>query len=298
MITVFGRPLRGPSALTRLVLLAMLSAGLMLLDHRSSHLKQIRAGLMVVVQPFQAVVAIPISLYQGLLELFSSSGSLREERDELIAEREQLMQRLQQLEALEAENAQLRAMLGSAKRVAERALTAELVNVGLEPFSRRLLLRRGDEDGAYTGQPVIDAHGIFGQLTQVGPQMSTVTLITDPGHAVPVLNQRSGLRAMVFGAGDSDSLSVPYLTAVSDIKEGDLLVSSGLGGTFPAGYPVAYVTRIENDPSEGFLRVEARPAARLNHGKQVLLIWPGQKSAAVATTERPAAEKPTPEPKR
>lgn len=292
MITVFGKPLRGPSALTRLVLLSTLSAGLMLLDHQSNHLKDIRAGLMVLAYPFQLIAGIPVSLYHGVSDTFSSGKTLREERDELAAEREQLLARLQQFEALDAENAQLRAMLGSAKRVANRALAAELANASLEPFSRRLLVRRGEHDGAYTGQPVIDAYGVVGQLTQVGPDMSTVTLITDPGHAVPVLNQRSGLRAMVFGSGEHDSLTVPYLTAVSDIKVDDLLISSGLGGTFPAGYPVAVVTHIEHDPSEGFLRISARPAAQLNHGKQVLLIWPGQASIETATRSNTKGAKP------
>lgn len=285
MITVYGKSLRGPSALTRLVVLGALAAGMMMLDHRSNHLKDIRAGLMVIAYPFQWVVGLPVSLYDGVTDIFTTSNTLRGERDQLSTHNEELQVQLQQFEALEAENERLRAMLGSAKRVANRVLAADLANVSLEPFSRRLLIERGERDGAYPGQPVIDAHGIVGQLTQVGPHVSAVTLITDPGHAVPVLNQRSGLRAMVFGSGSHDELNVPYLTPVADIKEGDVLVSSGLGGTFPADYPVAIVTHIENDPSEGFLRISARPAAQLNHGKQVLLIWPGQPSDAKAAVK-------------
>lgn len=155
--------------------------------------------------------------------------------------------------------------------------------MSLEPFSRRLLVRRGSNDGVYVGQPVIDAYGIVGQVTHVAPHVSTVTLITDPSHAIPVLDNRSGLRAMVFGSGDQEALNVPYLSGVADIKEGDLLVSSGMGGTFPAGYPVAVVTEVEHNPSEGFLTVRARPAARLNHGKQVLLIWPERTAPAGAS---------------
>lgn len=294
MITVYGKSLRGPSALTRLVLLGALSAGLMMLDHRSNHLKDIRSGLMVITYPFQWVVSLPVVMYDNVADLFTSGNTLRAERDKLTTANEQLQVRLQQFEALEAENERLRAMLGSAKRVANRALAADLVNVSLEPFSRRLLIERGEHDGVYAGQPVIDAHGVVGQLTQVGPNVSAVTLITDPGHAVPVLNQRSGLRAMVFGSGDHDELNVPYLTPVADVKEGDVFVSSGLGGTFPADYPVAVVTHVENDPSEGFLRVSARPAAQLNHGKQVLLIWPGQTNTADAKagTAKPAPKTP------
>ncbi len=274
MLTVFGKPLRGPSALTRFVLLALLSAGLMMLDHRGQQLERVRAALMVLVYPLQVVASFPAALYHGAVELITSDQALREENERLKSEQKQLLARLQQFEALELENERLRAMLGAGARVAGRTVVAELVEVSLEPFSRRLLIRRGQRDGVYVGQPVIDAYGIVGQVTQVAPHVSTVTLITDPSHVIPVLNNRSGLRAMVFGSGDQDTLNVPYLSPIADIKEGDLLVSSGMGGTFPPGYPVAVVTEVENDPSEGFLTVRARPAARLNHGKQVLLIAP------------------------
>jgi rod shape-determining protein MreC len=170
-------------------------------------------------------------------------------------------------------------MLGSATRVAERALAAELIEISQEPFARKIVIARGEHDGAFVGQPVIDAHGVMGQVTQALSAQSRVTLITDPGHAVPVLVNRNGLRALVFGTGNPDKVNVPYLTAAADIREGDLLVSSGMGGTFPAGYPVATVSRIVNDPNEPFLEIDARPVARLNHSKQVLLIWPGAKAA-------------------
>ena len=166
-------------------------------------------------------------------------------------------------------------MLGSAAQVADKALAAELVEVSSEPFTRKIVVAKGSRDGVYVGQSVIDAHGIMGQVTQVASEVSRVTLITDAGHAIPVLDNRSGLRMLVFGTGDPDTLKVPYLTSASDIKEGDLLVSSGMGGTFPPGYPVAQVIKIVNDPNEAFLAISATPAAQLNHGKQVMLIWRG-----------------------
>lgn len=285
MITVFGKPLRGPSPLTRLVLLAALSAGIMLLDHHTQQLVRIRSALMTILYPVQVVSGIPLALYHGAVDLFTTDKDLKARNETLETERTQMLVRLQQFEALEAENARLQAMLGAAARVANRALAAELIEVSLEPFSRRLLIRRGTNDGVYVGQPVIDAYGIVGQVTKVSSDLSTVTLITDPSHAIPVLDSRSGLRAVVFGSGDQDSVTVPYLSAVADIKEGDLLVSSGMGGTFPAGYPVAVVTKIENDPSESFLDVRARPAAQINHGKQVLLIWPGQAATPPAVAK-------------
>lgn len=280
MITVFGKPLRGPSPLTRLVLLGLLSAGLMMFDHQGEQVGRIRAGLMVVLYPVQVVAGLPVMLYHGLVDVLTTDKDVKDENEHLEAERVQLLARLQQYESLEAENERLRAMLGAARRVSDRALTAEILEVSAEPFSRRLFIRRGSSDEVYVGQPVIDAYGIVGQVTKmVASYQSVITLITDPSHVIPVLNNRSGLRAMIFGSGDQDSLTVPYLSAVADIKEGDLLVSSGMGGTFPAGYPVAVVTKIENNPGESFLQVRARPAAQLNHGKQVLLIWPGQAAA-------------------
>jgi rod shape-determining protein MreC len=285
MITVFGKPLRGPTPLSRLVLLAGLSAALMWFDHQGQHLQQLRNRLTILVRPFQVVAEIPGRAYQGVANVFRSDETVLAEREQLLAERERLLTRLQQFESLEAENARLRALLDSAARVANRAVAADLVEAGTEPFSRRLLIRRGERHGVYQGQPVIDAHGVVGQITRVGTYLSTVTLITDPGHAVPVINQRSGLRAFVFGSGDQGHLNVPFLNKLSDIQEGDLLVSSGMGGTFPPDYPVAYVTKVEDDPNEGFLKIEARPAAQLDHGKQVMLIWPGSLPGAPQTAK-------------
>jgi len=277
MITAFGKSFQGPSVLTRFVLLALLSAALMIFDHRGQQLHQLRAALMVVVYPIQVVAAVPAEIYNGLVGAFATEAQLKTRNRALEAERDELLSRVQQFEAMVRENDRLRTMLGAASRVADRVLVAELMEVSLEPFSRRLLIRRGARDGVYVGQPAIDAYGIVGQVTQVAPYVSTVTLITDPSHAIPVLDNRSGLRTVAFGSGDQDELTVPYLSRVADIKEGDLLVSSGMGGTFPAGYPVATVTSITNDPGESFLRIRARPAAQLNHGKQVLLVQSAQK---------------------
>lgn len=276
MITAFGKSFRGPSPLTRFVLLALLSAALMIFDHRGQYLQRLRAALMVVVYPIQVAASVPVELYHGLVDAFTSDDELKERNARLETEREQLLARLQRFDAVERENERLRTMLSAASRVANRVLVADLMEVSLEPFSRRLLIRRGSRDGVYIGQPAIDAFGIVGQVTQVSPVVSTVTLITDPSHAIPVIDNRSGLRTVVFGTGDEDALSVPYLSGVADIKEGDLLVSSGMGGVFPSGYPVATVTKITNDPSESFLQIQARPAARLNHGKQIMLIEQSQ----------------------
>ncbi len=275
MINVFGRAVGAPSNFTRLILLSALSVALMFLDHRGHHLEKIRAALNVLAYPIQLIAAAPAYVGGGVADFFTTRDALRQDNEKLLAERQALNARLQQFEALEEENARLRRMLGSAALVADKAIAAELVEVSTEPFTRKLVVAKGSRDGVYVGQSVIDAHGIMGQVTQVATNVSRVTLITDAGHAIPVLDNRSGLRMLVFGTGDPDSLKVPYLTSASDIKEGDLLVSSGMGGTFPPGYPVAQVDKIVNDPNEAFLAIAAKPAAQLNHGKQVMLIWRG-----------------------
>ena len=275
MINVFGRSIWAPSHLTRLVLLSILSVALMMLDHRGHHLEKIRAGLNALAYPIQLIASTPAYVGRSIADLFTTRGTLREDNEKLLAERQALLAKLQQFDALEQENQRLRNMLVSAALVADKAIAAELVEVSAEPFTRKVVVAKGSQDGVYVGQSVIDAHGIMGQVTQVAGRVSRVTLITDAGHAIPVLNNRSGLRALVFGTGNPDTVKVPYLTANADIKEGDLLVSSGMGGTFPPGYPVARVVKIVNDPNESFLAITAKPAAQLNHGKQVLLIWRG-----------------------
>ncbi len=254
----------------------------MVADHKGHHLERIRGTLTVALYPLQALAGVPSAIGSGVAGFFTSKRTLEDTNTTLRAEHTLLNARLQQFEALEQENSRLRQMLGSAARVAERALAAELLEVSPEPFTRKILIAKGARDGAYVGQSVIDAHGIMGQVTQVFGNQSRVTLITDPGHAIPVLVNRNGLRALVFGTGHPDTLKLPYLTSAADIREGDLLISSGMGGTFPAGYPVASVTKITNDPDEAFLAITARPVAQLNHSKQVLLIWSGATKSAEA----------------
>lgn len=286
MIRVFGREVRVPSHLARLIFFALLSLVLMVQDHRGRQLEKIRAGLSLLAEPVLVMAALPARIGGGVLGWFTSSSTLREQNEKLRDERQILQVQLQQYEALEQENRRLRGMLGSAARVADRAIIAEVMEANPEPFTRKIIVSKGSRDGVFVSQPVIDASGIMGQVTQVAWDHARATLLTDPGHAIPVLVVRSGLRAMVLGTGDQDQLRIPYLTAIADIREGDVLVSSGMGGTFPAGYPVAQVTRIVNDPNESFLAITARPAARIGHGTQALLIWPGTKPLKPGSVSR------------
>lgn len=291
MITVLGWSVRAPSQLTRLVLLTLLAGMLMALDHRGQQLEKIRSALTALATPVHVLAAVPSRVGGTVWDFFTASQSLREEIVTLRDEREQLRARLQPFEALEAENDRLRGLLGSAQRMAVKALAADLIEVAPEPYTRKIILSRGSRDGVYVGQPVIDAHGVMGQVTQVAANLARVTLITDPGHAIPVVVNRNGLRALVFGTGLSDTLDVPYLTANADIRKGDLLVSSGLGGGFPAGYPVAEVVHIVNDPNESFLEITVKAAAHLNHSRRALLIWPG--GSATPRAEPGKAANPT-----
>ncbi len=290
MLQISGWQLRTPSNLTRFVLLALLSVGLMLLDARGHHLQNIRKGLTVLFVPIQIVAAIPVRVGGAVIDFFRGDEGLRQEAERLHREQPILLARLQKYEAIEAENAHLRELLGTSALVAERAVVAELLEVASEPYRHAVIIAKGAKDGLYLGQPVIDTYGIRGQVSEVGILQSTAILITDPSHAIPVQVNRNGLRAVAFGTGTPDSVSIRYLTASADIKEGDLLVSSGIGGGFPFGYPVAKVKKILNDPNESFLDISATPVAQLSHNKEVLLIWPA-KTVMPVDTKKPAGIK-------
>lgn len=303
MLQISGWQIRVPSNLTRFVLLALLSVGLMLLDARGHHLQKIRAGLTLLFAPIQLVAAVPVRVGGAIMDFVHGDETLRAEAERLRSEQPILLARLQRYEALEAENAHLRQLLGTSALVAERAVVAELLEVASEPFRRTVVIAKGEKDGLYLGQPVIDAYGIRGQVSEVGVLQSTAILITDPGHAVPVQVNRNGLRAIAFGTGAPDTVSIRYLTASSDIKPGDLLVSSGIGGGFPFGYPVAKVKKIVNDPNESFLDIIATPMAQLSHNREVLLVWPTKSMLPVevkkpAEIKKPVQQKKPVEPKK
>jgi rod shape-determining protein MreC len=167
--------------------------------------------------------------------------------------------------------------LSASDKSGHDVLLGELIEVSLEPFTHRVVVNRGSDTGVYVGQPVIDSEGIMGQVTGVSPSTSAITLVTDAGHAIPVQVRRNGLRAIVYGVGQANRLSVPYLPPQADIRRGDMLVTSGLGGRFPVGHPVAEVSHVLADANEPFLAIDAEPAAHLEYAKNVLLVWPDSK---------------------
>ncbi len=257
----------------RLVLLIVLSIGLMLIDQRSDSVRIMRSGLSLLVKPVQDVASVP-SVFGEWFNLFSKSRlELYEEKERLRAENLELQARLQKLESIENENTRLSELLSASQAVAERVVLAKMVEVSLEPFTHKILINRGREDGVYEGQPVIDTYGVMGQVTHATLFRSAVTLITDPGHAIPVQVRRNGLRAIVYGSGSTGKLDIPFIGRQANIRQGDILVTSGMGGRFPAGYPVAEITEVIKDANEPFLGITAKPVAQLDHSKEVLLIW-------------------------
>ncbi|NOX77138.1 MAG: rod shape-determining protein MreC [Gammaproteobacteria bacterium] len=266
--------LQGPSATTRLVALAILSVALMAIDHRQHRLEDIRAGLSVLIYPLQYMVDLPVSASSWIGENLSSRETLLEENARFKMQQTLFKAQLQKLLALKMENARLRELLQSPRKISEHVLIGELLAVDLEPFTRQIVINKGSRDQVFMGQPVVDADGAFGQIVHLGPWSSTAMLITDANHAIPVQVNRNGLRAIALGTGAPDSLSIPYLPMSADILVGDLLTTSGLGGRFPPGYPVAKVTQVDKNPTLPYATISAQPTAQLERAREVLLVWP------------------------
>jgi len=248
----------------------------MVLDHRFDALKQVRAGLSVALYPVQYAVNFPVTAGEWMGESFATRENLLADLSRLNTQQTILNARLLKMAALEQENLRLRSLLDSSYKVGDKVLIGELMAVNLEPFSREFLINRGSRHGVYDGQPILDSHGVLGQITRAEPLSSHAMLITDPNHAIPVAINRNNLRAIAYGTGSPNSLDLPHFPANADIQVGDLLVSTGLGGVFPRGYPVAEITQITHDPSQPFSEVSARPVAQLQRSREVLMVWPNR----------------------
>jgi rod shape-determining protein MreC len=256
----------------RFLLLAIVCIALMMLDRRDQHLVRVRQALSVAVYPVRVAVDLPFRTWHSLSDTFAARDALIAENQQFRSERLETEGRLQRLEALEAENERLRQLLESTQRVGSRTLVAEILSVDLDPYRQRFDLNRGFANGALVGQALIDAQGVVGQIVRVGPFTSEAILITDADHAVPVSVNRNGLRTIAVGTGDSSRLRLPYLTNNADIVVGDLLVSSGLGGVFPPGYPVGRVLEVRLRTDQSFAEVIAEPASALDREREVLLV--------------------------
>lgn len=263
---------RGPGLGLQSALLILLATATLAVDHRSDTLDPVRAVIARALTPIVWVSRLP--------QAFSDLGQLTKGRETLFAEnellREQLLElqaRSTKLQAIEAENQRLRELLSSSEQVEDQVLVAEILSTNQDPYRHQIVLNRGAEDGVYRGQAIIDAHGVLGQVMRVLPDRSVGLLITDPDHGIPVEVNRTGLQTVALGRGDGQSLSLPFLPGNSDIRVGDLLVSSALGSRFPPGYPVGEVAELRYQPGEHFMEALAYPSARINRGRQVLLVW-------------------------
>ncbi|WP_281346829.1 rod shape-determining protein MreC [Thermochromatium tepidum] len=263
----------GPSLNARVILAILMALGLLVADHRQHHLELLRTALSLLTYPLQLAADRPSQLFREARERLASQDRLRDENSELHRENLLLKARLQQFEALEAENARLRELLGSSLDVGERVLIAEIMAVELAPYRQQVLLNKGTNAGVFVGQPVLDANAVMGQVIRVNPFSSVVLLITDSDHALPVEVNRNGLRTIAAGTGPNHDLELLYIPKNADIQVGDLLVTSGMDGRFPPGYPVARVKTVRQDPDNPFTTVLAEPTARLDRSREVLLVW-------------------------
>jgi rod shape-determining protein MreC len=288
-----SRPIigRGPLLGARFFFLAIISIAIMVLDHRAGYLDTARLWMSTAVHPLSAFVDAPHSLWNWLTSSFADRNRLRAENAELTEELRLARIKLLQHESLVEENRRLRELRTASAGIGERNLIAEIMHVTVDAFRHRLRINKGAVDGVYEGQPVLDAFGIVGQVDRLEKRSAQIILITDAEHATPVLVNRNGIRTIAMGTGSLTTLSLPFMTVESDIRVGDLLVSSGLDGVFPAGYPVATVSKVERDPTETFATVEAKPLAQLDRDREILLLWPERNEAAddaAPRTEEPA----------
>jgi len=265
-----------------LLLAVLLSLGLMVADHRFHHLDALRSALTVLVYPVLYAANLPASLSSKVRERLANEAQLRAENAALHRDNLMLRGRLQQFDALEAENRRLRDLLGSTFKIGDRVLVAELLGVSLNPYRHQIVIDKGSASGVYVGQPVLDANAVMGQVVRVDPLTATVLLITDADHALPVQVGRNGLRTLASGTGVINRLELPHLTNNADIQVGDELFTSGLDGRFPGGYPVARVVEVRIEPGKPFATVVAEPNARLDRVREVLLVWTLPTSSAQA----------------
>ncbi|WP_432765385.1 rod shape-determining protein MreC [Halomonas pelophila] len=257
-----------------MLLCAMLAAALMYADARFTRMEPVRAQLSTLVAPIQWVVSLPSDVLNWGALALSEQRALVDENRRLREQILTLSHRVQRMASLTAENVRLRELLAATRERDIPYITAELLSLDPDPFTHQMVIDRGRRDGAYVGQPVLDASGLVGQVTATSAYSSRVLLLADASHALPVQVNRNGLRFVVQGMGSYDALNVKHAPDTADIREGDLLTTSGLGGRFPSGYPVARVSAVIHDPGEPFARVTAAPVAQLQRSRHFLLLFP------------------------
>lgn len=264
---------REPAPGPRFFFFAIVSLVLMYYDQRDGWSTSVRYALQATVYPVQAALGSPRKLWYSAQEWLETRENLRAENTRLREHERELSLLAMRVDALEQENASLRGLTEALPPLVSRSQVADIISSDLGRLRQRLVVNKGDRQDIFRGQAVVDAAGLMGQTIRVGPWSAEIMLITDPEHAVPVEFLRTGLRTIAVGSGSSTEMELPYLPVNSDVREGDRLVTSGLGGVFPAGVPVGVVTRFERDPDQILARVRMQPSATLDNDRQVMLLW-------------------------
>nr|WP_279512928.1 rod shape-determining protein MreC [Halomonas ventosae] len=270
----------GPLPGYRMLLCVILASALMFADTRFTRMEPVRAQLSTLVAPIQWLVSLPSDVLNWASLALSDQRALVDENRRLREQILTLSHRVQRMASLTAENVRLRELLAATRQRDMPYITAELLSLDPDPFTHQMVIDRGRRDGVYVGQPVLDASGLVGQITATSAYSSRVLLLADASHALPVQVNRNGLRFILQGSGSYDALNVTHVPDTADIRAGDLLTTSGLGGRFPPGYPVARVADVVHDPGQPFARVTAAPVAQLQRSRHFLLLFPPAPPAA------------------
>ena len=279
---------QGPSALSKLLIYSAIALVLMVADTRFAITQPLRVAVAAVLSPLQWLVMQPVSAAAYVGDYFSTVKAAQEARDVLAQQLSVLGQRANTVEQLQLENTRLRELLGLRERLSTPAQAAQVLYDAADPYSRKVILNRGLVAQLRAGSPVLDESGVLGQVTRVYASTSEVTLLTDPEQAIPVLNARTGLRAVAFGNPGAAGLELRYISANADIEVGDLLTTSGVDGVYPPGLPVAKVVKVDRRSDSAFARIDCEPVARTQAALHVLVLEPLSQSLP----ERPEAEAP------
>lgn len=263
---------RGPSAFARLIFFAVLSLALLATDSRFHYLYGVRQLVITILHPFEIIASAPSTFYHNTSEYFSTHNHLLKENSQL--KQQALMQgaAIQKLNTLALENKHLRELLQANQTLSEHTIMAEVMHVGRDIFTKKIIVNRGTLHQVVAGEAVVDANGVIGQVTRVFPLSSEVTLITDKSLAIPVQIERNGLRAIAFGLGRDNTIDLPYLPTNVDVRKGDILTTSGIDGVYPAGLSVAEVVQVDISPNSPFARIICKPTGGTENHRQVLLV--------------------------
>ena len=263
---------KGQYSVSKLLVSLILSFGLMYLDHKDQYLNKVRSYISATTYPIYVVTNAPKNIFLNLRESMGEREKIVLENQKLKTENIALSSKIQQIYKLEKENKRLHDLLDSKPKNEDIFVLAEIVAENPDPFKHRIIINKGSKENVYINQTVADSKGIIGHVIRDQIFGSEVLLITDPEHAIPIEIARTGLRSIALGIGSYEAIQLSYLAVSTDIQAGDILLTSGLGGQYPAGYPVATIEKVSAQKGEPFLEVRAKPFAKLKNINEVWVI--------------------------